>query len=170
MRFYKNPDICVNGKFPTIDSVRLGFGEKFCKLFLAMHFERFQQSLNVENKLNTVQVDDILGIIIYKFGFLKVTELFCFFVDCLMSLQYEKFYNSVTPQIILRNIKIFIETTREEALRREDERIKEARMQVDRTGTVSYTEYKFMKATGCSAEEIRFLMNDETLSTYLFYV
>ena len=143
LTFSKYPDRCFIGHAPTLVTVSQTFGENITESWLEIQLRDLNELSGCKEKMTTNQIEQIAGVIILEFYFLKVTEMMYFFT-LFKAGKFGKFYGAVDAISITVALREFLKLRQERLAQIENEQIKLARekaYQERDQNAVSYEEY-----------------------------
>lgn len=106
---------CVRGNFPTLKDVELSHGEVAAVGMIRMHLIALNKSMN-QNRMTKEQIAEAAQLMYEEAWFLKLTELYEFFV-LVKKGGYGEYYGSLDVLKIMADLRLFLKD-RAEAVRR----------------------------------------------------
>ena len=104
------------GSAPTLNVVKLGFGQNIAETWLMAQFEDLNTFCGVKEKANIHQITELARLIISAFWYLKISEFLLFFGKFKLG-QYGKFYGVIDPMIITNAMYDFLNERKVELIR-----------------------------------------------------
>ena len=141
-RHVSAPVRCVLGSAPTMNEVNAAYGVGTSEEWFLYQLIDLAECVGARDKINRWQLKQLGRSFLQDYGWMKVTdvELYMHRIKCG---EYGRFYGTVDSQLILGNMKYFIQERNEimdEVITREDRERREHMMD----GTVTWDEYHEM--------------------------
>lgn len=124
---------------PVLSELQRDYGEGSVKAWLMPQLFNLSEYCGVKEKMDTWKMEDLAGIIVTEFYYLKTNELMLFFY-WFKTGKYGKFYGVVDPVLITQALRQFV-TERNIELDKAEAEERERKREEDRKGCVSREEY-----------------------------
>lgn len=141
----KNITRCIRGTAPSLGVVAQAYGARTVETWMMVQLENLAEFSGVRQKMQREQLIETARVIISQYGFLKVTEIMLFLMQCKSGV-YGHFYGSVDPQRITSSLYDFLDWRLAQIARIEHEEEKAAREREQREHKgVTYEQYLKLK-------------------------
>ncbi|MDO5526756.1 MAG: hypothetical protein Q4F85_11815 [Prevotella sp.] len=141
-----NDDVCFFGDFPTLSTLRAGYGNNAPVMWLVPQLYNLSEYCGCREKLQGKPLEECAYVIASEFHYLKVSELMLFF-HRFKTARYGRFYGSVDPLIITESLRKFCDERWHSYEQRKQEQA-EQQDREHRENAVTYEQYQQMKKEG----------------------
>lgn len=138
-----NRDMCFFGAYPELSVLRKKFGGNAPIMWLIPQLLDLSEFCGARDKFSKRQLSELAELIASEYYYLKISELMWFFRRFKLG-DYERFYGSVDPQIIMMALRRFV-VDRNDIISKHlsDEELH--RLSEQQKGCVTYQEYLKLK-------------------------
>lgn len=106
VEFARNIEVSLIGDCPTIADVRNIWGEKYAELWLANQIHNLSEYAGTNQKLDTLQTEEVARMATQEFYYFKLSEFMLFFAY-FKGGRYGRFYGCVDPLLITESLQKF---------------------------------------------------------------
>lgn len=103
----QNAQICFLSDFPTLNDVRIAYGENTASVWLIPQLTNLSEFCGCKEKMNGKQIEECAIVIATEFSYLKISEIMLFFFR-FKSGKYGRFYGAVDPLVITESLRKFL--------------------------------------------------------------
>lgn len=102
-----NVDVCFFGDFPTLATIRAGYGNNVPVIWLIFQLHNLSEYCGCKDKLQGKMLEECARVIANEFYYLKISEIMLFLYR-FKSGKYGRFYGSVDPLVITTSLREFL--------------------------------------------------------------
>lgn len=106
VNFARHPTKCLTGDCPTIADVRNIWGSRYAEIWLANQIHNLSEYAGTNQKLDTLQTEEVARMVAQEFYYFKLSEFMLFFAHFKVG-RYGKFYGNVDPLVIVEALQKF---------------------------------------------------------------